>query len=66
MFVKRLVLALISIAVGVVVTQGIVVFVLDTIASHYGTIYYFLTVMFIAIALGIWLDKFMGTEILPE
>ena len=66
MFVKRLVLTLISIAVGVVVTQGIVVFVLDTIASHYGTMYYALTVMFVAIALGIWLDKFMGTEILPE
>lgn len=66
MFVKRLLLAFISIAVGVVTTQLIVVFILDTIASHYGSTYYFLTVVFIAIALGIWLDKFMGTEILPE
>ncbi len=66
MFVKRLGLVLISIAFGVIVTQGIVVFVLDTIASHYGAIYYALTVLFIAIALGIWFDKFMGTEILPE
>ena len=66
MFVKRFVLALISVAVGVIVTQLIVVFVLDTIASHYGTMYYALTVLFIAIALGIWLDKFMGTDILPE
>jgi uncharacterized membrane protein len=66
MFIKRLLLAVISIAVGVVATQLIVVFVLDTIASHYGSMYYFFTVMFIAIALGIWLDKFMGTKILPE
>ena len=66
MFVKRLVLALISIAVGVLVTELIVAFILDTIRGHYGTMYYALTVMFIAIALGIWLDKFMGTDILPE
>ena len=66
MFVKRLVLALISIAVGVLVTELTVVFVLDTIRSHYGTMYYGLTVLFIAIALGIWLDKFMETDILPE
>ena len=66
MFVKRLLLAFISIAVGVAATQLIVVFILDTIATHYGGMYYFFTVMFIAIALGIWLDKFMGTEILPE
>ena len=66
MFVKRLVLALISLAVGVGVTLGIVKFVLNTIPSHYGGMYFFFTVMFIAIALGIWLDKFMGTEILPE
>jgi uncharacterized membrane protein YwzB len=67
MFVKRLLLAFISIAVGVAITQFIIVkLVLQTIASHYGNMYYFLTVMFIAIALGIWLDKFMGTEILPE
>ena len=66
MFVKRLILVLISLAVGVLATEAIVVVVLDTIRSWYGGMYYFLTVVFIAIALGIWLDKFMGTEILSD
>ena len=66
MFVKRLILVLISLAVGVATTYGSVVFILDTIPSWYGGMYFFLTVMFIAIALGIWLDKFMGTEILSD
>jgi len=66
MFVKRLILVLISLAVGVVATEAIVVIVLDTIRTWYGGMYYFFTVMFIAIALGIWLDKFMGTEILSD
>ena len=66
MFVKRLILVLISLAVGVLATEAIVVVVLDTIRSWYGGMYYFFTVVFIAIALGIWLDKFMGTEILSD
>lgn len=66
MFVKRLLLAFISIAVGVVVTYGIVVIILDTIPSWYGGMYFFFTTLFIALALGVWLDKFMGTEILSD
>ncbi len=66
MLIKRLVLALISIGVGVVGSFLIVTFVLRTIVSHYGGMYFFFTVMFIALAVGIWLDKYMGTEILPE
>ncbi len=66
MFVKRLVLALISVGLGVLISLGIVKFVLDTIVSHYGNMYFLFTVLFLALAIGVWLDKFMDTKILPE
>ena len=66
MLVKRLLLVAISLVVGAAVTFALVVFLLGTSVEEYGALYFFLTAFFFACALGIWLDKFMGTDLLPE
>ena len=66
MLVKRLLLVAISLAVGVVITFGLVQFVLNTSVAEYGGFYFVMTAFFLACALGIWLDKFMDTDLLPE
>lgn len=65
MFVKRLVLAIISVAFGALVTTG-VTFAIGTNPSEYGFVYFLFTSLALAFALGIWLDKFMQTNILPK
>lgn len=65
MLVKRLILAVISLAVGFGLTL-LITKLIGTTPAEYGTIYMFFTTLSLAIALGIWLDKFMGTQILPK
>lgn len=65
MLVKRLTLAVISLAVGFVITYGVIT-VVGTTLEEYGGMYTFFTALSIGCALGIWLDKFMGTELLPK
>ena len=65
MLIKRLILAVISIGFGLIVTTGITLFI-ETTPAEFGLIYFSFTALSLAIALGIWLDKFMGTEILPK
>jgi predicted RND superfamily exporter protein len=65
MFVKRLILALISIAFGVSATFGIL-YAIGANYAAYGFGYFFFTSLALACFLGIWLDKFMGTELLPK
>jgi len=65
MLVKRILLAIISIAFGVVATVGITLLV-ETAPAEYGLAYFTFTSLALAIALGIWLDKFMETDILPK
>jgi hypothetical protein len=65
MLIKRLLLAIISIAFGVVVTIGITLLV-GTTPAEYGFIYFTFTALALAVALGVWLDRFMGTELLPK
>jgi len=65
MLVKRLILAVISIAFGVIVTIGITLFI-ETTPAEYGVIYFTLTVLSLAVALGVWLDRFMGTGLLTK
>ena len=65
MLVKRLLLAVISIAFGVLVTLGIVELI-GTTPGEYGVGYFTFTALCLAIFLAIWLDKFMATEILPK
>lgn len=66
MLIKRLILALISIIFGVTVTFLIMTFILHTDYYTFGFGYTFFTSLALACFLGIWLDKFMGTELLPE
>lgn len=65
MRIKRLLLVIISIAFGVIATIGITLLV-GTTPAEYGLIYFSFTALALAVALGVWLDKFMGTEFLPK
>jgi uncharacterized membrane protein len=73
MLVKRFLLVVISLAVGYVLTYLLTLLLPTSVAEFWVgpeqpvPIPYFLLVgFFIAIAVGIWLDKFMKTEILPK
>jgi hypothetical protein len=74
MLMKRLLLVILSLIVGYALTYFIVIFLLQTTVAEFWTgpeqpvniPYFILTGVFIALGVGIWLDKFMGTEILPK
>lgn len=74
MLVRRILLAVLSLVIGYAATYLIVIFLLDTTVAEFWRgpeqpfeIPYFLFVgFFLALAVGIWLDKFLGTEILPK
>lgn len=66
MLVKRLALVAISLTVGFLVTWFIVITIAETNLEQYGVWYTGFTALAIASALAVWLDKFMGTEILPK
>ncbi len=65
MLMKRLILAVGSIAFGIV-TTFLITLLIGTTPAEYGVTYFTFTALSLAIALGIWLDKFMETEILPK
>lgn len=73
-FVRRILLIIISLAIGYGLTFFIVTVLLGTTVPEFWLgpeqpvqIPYFILVgFFIAVAVGIWLDKFLKTEILPE
>ncbi|HNS38622.1 MAG: hypothetical protein LC131_10800 [Anaerolineae bacterium] len=65
MLVKRLLLAAISLAVGFGLTV-LITMLIGTSPAEYGPIYTFFTALSLAIVCGIWLDKFMGTNLLPK
>lgn len=66
MLIKRLALAVISLVVGFLITWAVVEFIAQTNLEQYGIWYTGLTALALACAIGVWLDKFMGTEILPK
>lgn len=66
MLVKRILVIVISLVVGSIITVGLVRFVLETSVAEYGTFYFSMTAFFLACAIGIWLDKFLDTNFLPE
>jgi len=73
MLLKRLSLVVISLIIGYAITFLIVVLLGTSVEEFWMgpeepvSIPYFLLVgFFIALAASIWLDKFMGTEILPK
>jgi hypothetical protein len=70
---KRIALLIISLIIGYAITYLIVVLLGTSVEEFWMgpeepvSIPYFLLVgFFIALAASIWLDKFMGTEILPK
>lgn len=65
MLVKRLILTVVSIGFGVLTTILIVILI-GTTPSEYGLVYFTFTALSLAIALAVWLDKFMETNILPK
>ena len=65
MLVKRLILVAISLAFGLIATFAITILI-GTTPAEYGFGYFSLTAVALAFALGFWLDKFMGTKLLPE
>ena len=65
MLIKRLILALISIVFGVAATL-LILMLIGTNYATYGFSYTFFTSLALACFAGIWLDKFMGTNLLPE
>jgi len=65
MLIKRLLLFIISLTIGFFITWGIVIFI-GTNLAQYGPYYTFFTALAIGCAVGVWLDKFMGTKLLPK
>lgn len=65
MAMKRLLLAIISLGVGFGLTILITILI-GTTPAEYGAIYMIFTTLSLAVAIGIWLDKFMGTNFLPK
>jgi hypothetical protein len=65
MLLKRLILAAISIGVGFGLTV-LITLLIGTTPAEYGAVYMIFTTLSLAVALGIWLDKFMGTNLLPR
>jgi hypothetical protein len=72
--VRRLIVWGVSFALGFVISWAIVVIgfpILKPVAAgmtiaDYGTIYFLVTMVPISLVFVIWLDKFMGTKILPD
>jgi hypothetical protein len=65
MLVRRLLVAVISLAFGAGATVLLTILI-GTTPAEYGTTYMFFTALSLGLALGIWLDKFFGTNILPK
>jgi len=67
MLIKRLLLVVISFAIGYGATWVIIESPLvESNLQQYGPWYTFFTALAIACAVGIWLDKFLGTDLLPK
>ena len=65
MLLKRLILAAISFGVVFGLTVLITILI-GTTPAEYGAVYMFFTTLTIGLAIAIWLDKFMGTNLLPK
>ncbi len=65
MLVKRLILAAISFGVGFGLTV-LITMLIGTTPAEYGPVYMFFTSLPLGLAIGIWLEKFMGTNFMPK
>lgn len=73
MLVKRILLIVISLVIGYAATFGITLALGTSVAEFWvgpespvPFPYFILTGFFIGLAVAVWLDKFMGTNILPK
>ena len=66
MLIKRFSRVIISFAVGFIATWAIIITIAQSNLQIYGPWYTFFTSLAIGCAVGVWLDKFMGTELLPK
>lgn len=65
MMIKRLILIAIALGVGFGLTI-LITMLIGTTPAEFGPVYMFFTTLSLAVAIGIWLDKFMGTNFLPK
>lgn len=65
MLLKRLGVGVISLLIGFGLTV-LIVELIGTTLEEYGIYYTFFTALSLGCAIAIWLDKFMGTELLPK
>lgn len=65
MLLKRLGIGIVSLLVGFGLTV-IIVQLIGTTLEEYGVYYTFFTSLSLGCAIAIWLDKFLGTEMLPK
>ena len=67
MLIKRLLVIIISLVIGFLATWAIISTpYVGTNLEQYGPIYTGTTTLALACAVGVWLDKFMGTKMLPK
>ena len=67
MLIKRLLLVVISLTIGFLATWAIIETpYVGSNLVQYGFIYTASTTLALACAVGVWLDKFMGTKLLPK
>jgi hypothetical protein len=74
LFIRRLIVWGVSFVLGFAVAYILVVVGLPAIninargmtIERYGTIYFLVTMVPLALVFVVWLDKFMGTKILPD
>lgn len=65
MAIRRLILVALSLGLGFGLTVLITILI-GTTPAEYGPIYMIFTALSLAIAIGIWLDLLMKTNILPK
>ena len=65
MLLKRLGIGVVSLLVGFGLTV-VIVQLIGTTLEEYGVYYTFFTALSLGCAIAIWLDKFLGTEMLPK
>lgn len=68
LLVRRIVLVVVSLVIGIAGNLFSVYVILGTVPSDYGTVYNVLTALSIALGVAVWLDheKVLNTQILPH
>jgi hypothetical protein len=65
MAIRRLILVAVSLGIGFALTV-LITMLIGTTPAEYGAIYMIFTTLSLAVAIGIWLDLLLKTNILPK